>query len=204
MFGVRRAAVVGSAFLLLSTAAWATAASPQQHVLPAGSVVVFVTDASLDTGRREGDVVRVHLRNSLLLDGTILAAAGTRAELVVGGITAPDGKRRPAVSIERFSIDAGLMPVKAVRPIVAPVAAGAEIEAVTMAEVDHIDDRWSIRIPFPFRLSGDQPASAYTPTPARTPPPRMPAPNRSATPAASAPASAAPAPDPAATKIPAG
>ena len=198
MPGVRRTAVVGAAFLLLSSA-WATAESPRQHVLPAGTAVVFVTDAPLDAGRREGDVVTVHLRSDLTLDGVVVAAAGARAYLLVGGTTAPDGKRHPLVQLDRFSIAPGLMPIRSVEPIVPPIPAGTEIAARTLAEVDHIGDRMSIRIPFPFGLTGDQPASAYTPTPARTASPRMmmkPEPRQSptATPSAS--------PEPAATKIP--
>jgi hypothetical protein len=204
MPGARRTAVLAAAFLLLS-AAWATAEAPRQHVLRAGTAVVFVTDAPLDAGRREGDVVAVHLRDNLVLDGTVLAPAGTRAYLVVGGVAAPDGTRRAAVSLDRFSINAGLMPVKAVDPIVLPVPAGAQIDAMTLADVDHFGDRWSIRIPFPFQLSGDQPASAYTPTPARTPPSRTmmrPDPKASATAAPTPAPAATPVPEPAPTKIP--
>jgi hypothetical protein len=201
MLGIRRMAVLGAAFLLV-TAAWATAESQRQHVLPPGTAVVFVTDAPLEAGRREGDVVAIHLRDNLVLDGTVLAPAGAKAYLLVGG-TGPEDHRRPLITIDRFSINAGLMPVKPAEPIVPPVAAGTQIDAVTQASVDHIGDRYSIRIPFPFQLSGDQPASAYTPTPARTAPPIMPARrggSPSPGPATAAPATAAP--SPAATKIP--
>jgi hypothetical protein len=167
MPGFRRTAVLAAAFLLVSVA-WATAESPLAHVLPAGTAVVFVTDAALDAGRHEGTVVNAHLRDPLVFDGATLAAAGTRVELFVGGITAPDGHRRPTVSLDRFKISVGLLPVKAIRPIVPPIPAGTVIEATTLADVDHIGERYSIRVPFPFGLSGDQPASAYTPTPART------------------------------------
>jgi len=201
MLGIRRTAVVGAAFLLV-TAAWATAESPRQHVLPAGTAVVFVTDAPLETGRREGDVVSIHLRDNLVLDGTVLAPAGARAYLLVGG-TGPDGQRRPLITIDRFSISAGLMPVRPNERIVPPVPAGTVIEASTQAEIDHIGDRYSIRIPFPFQLSGDQPASTYTPTPARTAAPIMPVNRRGATPSPSpAAATAVPVPSPEATKIP--
>jgi hypothetical protein len=198
MPGVSRTAVLATAFLLFC-ATFATAAPPPQHVLPAGTAVVFVTDAPLDAGRRDGDVVTVHLRDALVLDGTTLAPAGTHAVLLVGRSVTTGGKRLEAVSLERFSVNAGLLPVRSVEPIVPPVPAGAVIEARTLAEVDHLGDRYSIRIPFPFRLSGDQPASAYTPTPARTAPPRSvmkPEPRPTATPSPTA------TPDPAATKIP--
>lgn len=204
MPGVRRTAVLAAAFLLTSVS-WATAEAPQQHALPAGTAVVFVTDAALDAGRREGDVVSVHLRDNLVLDGTVLAAAGTRAQLVVGSIAGPGGRRRPVVSLDRFSIGAGLLPVKAVEPIQPPVPAGTVIEATTLAEIDHIGDRVSIRVPFPFRLSGDQPASAYTPTPARTASPHVmmrPSPRPTPTPVPTAEPSATSVPEPAPTKIP--
>ena len=203
MPGWRRTAVLAAAILLLCSTAWATAESPrQQHVLPAGTAVVFVTDAPLEVGRREGDVVAVHLRDAITLDGVTLAPAGTRADLLVGGFTAPDGTLHHRVSLSRFSINAGLMPVRSVAPLVAPIPAGAHIDAVTLADVDHIGDRWSIRIPFPFQLSGDQPASTYTPTPARTASPKAQLkPERRATPAPTT-APAVPSPDAEATKIP--
>jgi len=208
MPGVRRTAVVATAFLLLCAtwalgARWATAQSSGQHVLPAGTAVVFVTDAPLDAGRREGDVVAVHLRDALALDGTVLAAAGTRAYLVVGSIEGPNGTRRPTVSLDRFSISAGLLPVRAAQPIVVPVPAGAQIDALTEAAVEHIGDRYSIRVPFPFRLSNDVPASTYTPTPARTASPTMMMQKRPASPTPSPAAPAAtPVPAPSATKAP--
>lgn len=163
-----------------------------------------MTDAPIDAGRREGDAISAHLRNSLVLDGLVLAAAGAHAQLVVGGVTSPDGKRHPVVLLDRFSTTAGLMPVRLVESIVPPIPSGTEIEARTLAEVDHIGDRLSIRIPFPFALTGDRPASAYTPTPARTASPRMmmkPEPKASPSPTPSA-APLPATPDPAVTKIP--
>ena len=171
MPGIRRTAVIAAAFLLL-TIAWATAQSSPARVLPAGTAVVFVCEAGLDAGRREGTVIAVHLRDPLVLDGTTLAGAGTRAELYVGGYTQPDGKRRPVVVLQQFRTTVGLLPVKAAQPIVPPVKPGALIEAYTEAAIDHIGARYSVRVPFPFQLNGDQPASYYTPTPARTAPAR--------------------------------
>ena len=203
MLGIRRTAVLATAFLLLS-ASWATAQSPQQHVLATGTAVVFVTDANLDAGRREGDAVPVHLRDALILDGTVLAPAGTRARVLIGGTETPDGKRTRAYSLDRFSINAGLLPVRSVAPIIPPLAAGAEIPATTLAAVDHLGERWSIRVPFPFQLTGDQPASAYTPTPARTASPKLqmkrePSPTPTPQPTSLPPDGS---PAPAATKIP--
>jgi hypothetical protein len=208
MPGIRRTAALGAAFLVLSAftalgAGWATAQSQrEQHMLPRGTAVVFVTDASLEPGRHEGDVVAVHLRDPLELDGTVLAASGTRAYLVVGSVEGPNGTRRPTISVERFSISAGLLPVKAAQPIVAPVPAGAQIEARTEAEVDHIGDRYSIRVPFPFRLSNDAPSSAYTPTPARTASPTQLLQRPPRRPTAAPSPTAAPVPSPAATTAP--
>lgn len=216
MTGIRRTAVASTAFLLLPVLTAPATAETPQHALPVGTAVVFVSDAPLAAGRREGDTVPVHLRDALVLDGITLAPAGTHAELVIGGFTTSDGKRHPAVSINRFTINAGLMPVRAVTPIVAPVAAGAEIPATTVAIVEHIGDRFSIRVPFPYSLPVDKPAAYYTPTPARTAPPRTITPPRRSTPApspsASVPPSApprsdagtatSPLPSPAATKIP--
>lgn len=208
MPGIRRTAVIAAAFLLLCatwalSANWATAQSSRQHVLPSGTAVVFITDAPLEAGRREGDVVAVHLRDALMLDGTVLAAAGTRAYLVVGSVEGPNGTRRPAVSLDRFSISAGPLPVRAAAPIVVPVPAGAQIDARTEAAVEHIGDRYSIRVPFPFRLSNDVPASAYTPTPARTASPTMMMQKRPASPTPSPTAPAAtPVPSSSATKAP--
>ena len=208
MPGIRRTAVAAAAFLLVS-AAWATAQSPQQHVLPAGTAVVFVSDGRLDPGAREGTAVAVHLRDSLVLDGNVIAPAGAHARLIVGGTTDLNGKRTPEVSLDRFSINAGLMPVRARSPIVPPLASGATIEATTLAEVQHLGDRYSIMVPFPFKLSNDRPAAYYTPTPARTANPHpfnIPGRRRSgATAPPSAPPSDAPAspdPHPSATKIP--
>ena len=209
MPGVRRTAAVAAAFLLLS-AAWATAQSPQQHALPAGTAVVFVADGHLDAGAREGSSAEVHLRDPLVLDGMVIAAAGTHARLIVGGTTdSATGRRTPAVSLDRFTINAGLMPVRAKSPVLPPVTAGMTIEATTLAQVDHIGDRYSIVVPFPFKLSNDQPASAYTPTPARTAPSHLSIPGRGrrgATPPPtaepSAPASIAPDPAASPTKIP--
>jgi len=172
MPGYRRTAVLAAAFLLLS-AAWATAQSSPAHVLPAGTAVVFVSDVFLDAGRREGTAVPIHLRDPIVLDGTTIAPAGTRAELFVGGVTLANGTRRPVVVLQQFRTTIGLLPVRSTEPIVPPVKPGAEIAAMTEAAIDHIGSRYSVRVPFPFGLSGDQPASYYTPTPARTAPARV-------------------------------
>jgi hypothetical protein len=182
VLGIRRVAVGATALLLLS-AAWATAEAPP-HVLPAGTAVVFVADGHLDAMPREGTMLVVHLRDPLVLDGTVVAHAGDRARLLVNYPTGPGAPHIPAVALDRFVIGAGLMPVRPDRPIALPIETGETIAARTQADVDHIGERYSIRVPFPFPLSGDRPAAYYTATPARTAPPRtlMPAGHRTGPP----------------------
>jgi hypothetical protein len=170
MLGIRRMAVVATAFLFFS-AAWAAAEAPP-HVLPAGTAVIFVADGHLDAAPREGAQLVVHLRDPLVLDGTVVGAAGSRARLVVEYPAGAGGSHTPSVVLGRFEIQPGLMPVRPDRPIELPIETGATIAARTQADVDHVGDRFSIRVPFPFPLSGDKPAAYYTATPARTAPPR--------------------------------
>jgi hypothetical protein len=199
-----RAAVIATAFLLFGLAV-ATADSPQ-HVLPAGTAVVFVSDGHLDAGARPGSTVAVHLRDPLVLDSVIVAPAGSKALLLV----VEPGARR-ALSLERFSVNAGLMPVRLADPDIRTVETGTAFEAHTLAVVEHLGDRFSVRVPFPFKLSTDRPAAYYTPTPARTASPgsliprhRGPSPSPTAvpSPAATTDAAAGIQPSPAATKIP--
>jgi len=170
MPGIRPAAVLGTAVLAL-IAAPATA-DPPQHTLPAGTAVVFVADVSLDASPREGTVVLVHLRDPLSLDGTVVAPEGSKAKLhVYYPFEKPGSRGAPVVRLEEFTIPAGLMPVRADRPISLPIAAGATIAAVTQAEIQHIGQRFSILLPFPFPLSSEKPVPYYTATPAKTAPP---------------------------------
>jgi len=170
MLGIRRVAVRATAFLFLS-AAWAIAEAPP-HVLPAGTAVVFVADGHLDAMPRDGAQLVVHLRDPLMLDGAVVGAAGSHARLVVEYPPEPGGAHKPSVVLGRFEIQPGLMPVRPDHPIELPIETGATIAARTQADVDHIGDRFSIRVPFPFPLSRDKPAAYYTATPARTAPPR--------------------------------
>ena len=162
---MRRAAVLAAAFLL-GCFAKATA-EPLQHALPAGSTVVFVVDSHLDIGARRGSTVRVHLRDNLELDGKVLAAAGTPAQLVIGGTTTEHGERVAIVGIEDFKSTIGLIPVRALFGVPA-IEPGAAIQAELLARIDHIGDRYAVTVPFPFRLSNEPPISVYTPTPAKT------------------------------------
>ncbi|MDB5041699.1 MAG: hypothetical protein JWN27_2425 [Candidatus Eremiobacteraeota bacterium] len=156
-----------------------------------------------------------------MLDGVTIAAAGTKARLL-GGSTLSDGKREVRVALDQFTTVGGILPVKLVLPLPAAIDVGTILETRTMAVVEHVGGRFSIRIPFPFPLSAERPAAYYTPTPARTASPASmmarrrgsptPAPTPSSAasspPAASSPsadsgaAGTSPLPTPAATKIP--
>jgi hypothetical protein len=195
--GVRRTAVIATAFLLLG-ALWATArAQPSRAVLPVGTPVVFVVDGTLSEGAREGTVVPIHLRDALVLDGTVVAASGAHAELLLAAAGSLDGRLPRVIAVRGFTTAAGLMPVRPDHPIVSPVATGTLIEATIRAQVVRIGTRLSILTPFPFPLSNEAPATSYTPTPARTAPPHalVPPRRRGPSPAPSATGSASPAPE---------
>lgn len=200
----RRSAAFAAA-LLLVIPGLATAESPQ-HALPAGSAVVFVSDGHLDIASKPGSSVKVHLRDDLHLDGLLVAPAGTQARLVLGGPTIVNGRREAMIAIEEFVAHPGRIPVKPRSVTLAALDVGTTIEAITLAEVDDIEGRLSIRTAFPFRLSTDAPFSMYTPTPAKTAaPPRMAMPRGRPSPApspAGSPAATAPQPLPTSTKIP--
>jgi hypothetical protein len=200
-----RSAALATA-LLLVLPGLATAESPQ-HALPAGSAVVFVSDGHLDIAAKPGSYVKIHLRDDLHLDGYLVAPAGTPARLVLAGPTVVNGRREATIALEEFITHPGRMPVKARTLTLAALDVGTTIEAITLAEVDDIGGRLSIRTPFPFRLSTDQPFSMYTPTPAKTAaPPHVatprPHPSAAAPSPVANPAGAVPQPSAPATKIP--
>jgi hypothetical protein len=145
-------------------------AEPAQQQLPPGSAVVFVCDGHLDVGAKPGSSTRVHLRDALTLDGTVVAPAGTAARLVVGGVVNAGGKRQASITVEDFTTKYGLLPVRAKTALLGGIDPGVTIEATTLARVERIGDRIAIVVPFPFRLSTDVPLSVYTPTPAKTAP----------------------------------
>ena len=174
LLGVRRTAVLATAFLLLS-ASWATAQSPQQHVLPAGTAVVFVTDAAPrrrpPRGRRRlGPPARRPRRST----APCSLRRGRARDLVVGGIDTPDGKRVRAISLDRFSINAGLLPVKSVdadRRRRSPPARRStrrpSPRSITSATACRSASRSRSSSPATSRRP------TYTPTPARTASPKM-------------------------------
>lgn len=141
-------------------------------MLPAGSSVVFVSDGHLDVGAKAGSTVKIHLRDDLVVDGTSIASAGTPARLVLGGSVASGGTRQALISLDEFVTKPGRLPVGPVVATVPQIDVGTLIQAKTLATVDHLGDRFSIEVPFPFPLSNDVPVSQYTPTPAKTAPPR--------------------------------
>lgn len=197
---LRRGAAVVAA-LLLATISWAVAQAPP-HALPAGSAVVFVSDGHLDVGAKPGSTIKVHLRDDLVVDGASIASAGTAARLVLGGATGSAGARQALISLDEFVTKPGLLPVGPVRTSLAQIDVGTLIPAKTLATVDHLGDRFSIEVPFPFPLSNDVPVSQYTPTPAKTASPRgfsQATPRPLATAAPTSPAATA---EPAPTKTP--
>jgi hypothetical protein len=169
---VGRSAVLATA-LFFVTQTIATA-DPPQHALPAGSTVVFVSDGRLDVGAKAGSTAKVHLRDDLHLDGYLIAAAGTPARITLGGPTIVAGRRVALVSLDDFVTKPGRLPVRPRSATIEALDVGTTIEATTLAAVQDVDGRLSIRVPFPFRLSTDTPFSMYTPTPAKTASPLLP------------------------------
>jgi hypothetical protein len=167
-------AVIATAFLLFVAVGRTARAQPAPDVLPIGTPIVFVLDGTLGPGAREGTVVQVHLRDALLFNGTLVAAAGTRAELLLGTAGNPERKEPRIVALRGFKTVAGLMPLRLDEQPVGTLTPGTLIAATTRAEIARVATRLSIRTPFPFSLSNDVPASIYTPTPARTAPPFSP------------------------------
>ncbi len=131
-----------------------------------------MSDGHLDVGAKAGSTVKVHLRDDLVVDGTPIAPAGTPARLVLGGPTTVAGAREALVSLDEFVTKFGRLPVGPVSTVLPRIDVGTVIPAKTLAAVDHLGNRFSIEVPFPFPLSRDVPVSQYTPTPAKTAPPR--------------------------------
>jgi len=171
----------------------ALAQSGAADVLPAGTPLTFVSDASADVKTvRPGSVFKVHLLDELELAGTVLAAPGTSAQLVVlDRIRQPGGVPAIVIAIGAFTIRGGELPVTPVRPNLTALAVGTRIATRTMGSVEASGTHTVIRVPLPFALPADTPNAAFTPVPARTassrltPPPRpvrRPTPTPTATP----------------------
>jgi len=185
-----------TAFLVFS--AGFAAAQTAQSRLPAGTSITFVAEGHFDSRAHPGTSIRAHLKDDLTLDGTMIAPAGTVARLIFIGESS--GKQN--VAIDDFKTRYGFLPVGfAVSD--ASMNAGVEIRVRTLANVEHLQDRYVIEEPFPFKIGTDAPASVYTPTPARTAPPIYRATPRPAARSTRAPApSPVPSPSDPATKIP--
>jgi len=152
--------------LFVCTAGWAAAQTPAS-TLPAGTAVVFIAEGHFDGRAQPGASIRAHLKNDVVLDGTIVAPAGTTAKLIFVG--AKNGKQ--SVAIDDFRTRFGFLPVGYAESDEPSMNAGVEIRVRTLANVEHLSDRYVIEEPFPFKIGNDAPASVYTPTPARTAPP---------------------------------
>ena len=164
---IRKAAL--AAVLIAAAGAARATAAPQEHQLPSGTAVVFVSDGRLGLDAKVGSVTTIHLRDDVTLEGSIVIPAGTKARLIVGGHPIVNGVRTATIiSLDSFATRYGTLPIHATGTM--PVIdVGATVSAVTDAPIIAQNGTYSIAIPFPFSLSNDQPAAAYTPTPARTP-----------------------------------
>jgi hypothetical protein len=140
--------------------------------LPPGTPVTFIADDTVNVSAvRPGGRYRVHLDRDLVLDGTIVAPAGTHAVLIV--VDKAPASARPAltVAIGEFNVRGGELPVRVIDDIVPAMVAGTLIPARTMGIVEEVDGAVVVRVPLPFALSTDPPTSIFSPLPAKTPPP---------------------------------
>ena len=158
--------------MLVSTSGLALAqnGTGTAHVLPTGTSLIFVSDATVDPKTvRPGRVFKVHLLAELVLDGTMIAAAGTPAQLVVlDRVTESGGKPAMVIAIGNFNVRGGELPVTPVTATVATLESGGRIATHTMGSIEQIGTRTIIRVPLPFSLPVDPPNGAFTPVPART------------------------------------
>ena len=150
-------------------------------MLPAGTPLTFVSDATVDLKTvRPGRVFKVHLHDELVLGKTVIAAAGTTAQLVIlDRVTQAGGAPAVVIAIGDFNVRGGELPVTPVRATVTAMEVGTQIATRTMGSVEAQSGRTVIRVPLPFALPADTPNAAFTPVPARTnagrifsPPPR--------------------------------
>lgn len=140
---------------------------------------------------RPGGEFRIHLKNDLVLAGATIAPAGTSARLlIVDKVRKADGSYALQITLSRFHLSVGDLPVTPIDATIERIAVGTAIFAKTAGTVERADGRLVIRVPLPFSLSNEVPAVVFTPIPARTsgpragngPPPRRPAPGPTALP----------------------
>jgi len=161
--------------VLACSSGLALAQSETAGVLPVGTTLTFVSDATVDPKTvGPGRVFKVHLRDDLVLAGTMLAATGTLAQLVVlDRVTEVGGAAAIVIAVGGFNVRGGELPVTPVRPTISAIVPGTLIATRTMGSVEERNGRTMIRVPLPFALPADKPHAAYTPVPARTANPRI-------------------------------
>lgn len=173
----------------------AVAQTEATHTLAQGSIIDFVSDDAVNPQSvRIGGHFKVHTKRDLVVDGDLIAPAGTTARLVVTDKnTNPDGIIMLTVAIDHFRTTPGDLPVSPEHAMVQSIIVGTEIPSRTMGSVDRVGQRLVIRVPLPFSLSNDAPNAFYTPVAARTPTGRFASPRaRRATPSPSPAASGSP------------
>jgi hypothetical protein len=123
------------------------------------------------------------LAQPLTLDGTVLAAAGTLAHLLVTDkVKRADGSRAIEIALGDFRLKQGELPVVPLASVVSTVVPGTVIAAATQGSIERAGDRVVIRVPAPMALSTAAPIGAYTAYPAVTPAPIVPGARRGTTP----------------------
>jgi hypothetical protein len=110
----------------------ASAAVDPTAPLPAGSPLYFVFDEKLSSAKAQpGQVIRLHLRDALVVNGVLLAPAGTPASLtVVGTRHAQQADEDGAVEIHLEPLvlpGKGVLPVRPVREYLTIDRSGGQI-----------------------------------------------------------------------------
>jgi hypothetical protein len=119
----------------------------------------------------------------LAFDGTVVAATGTLARLLVTDkVKRADGSSAIEIALGDFRLKQGELPVTPLMRIVSTIVPGTVIPATTQGSVERAGDRIVIRVPVPMALSTAAPAAAYTAYPAVTPAPIIPGARRGSTP----------------------
>ena len=157
---------------------------PPPHTLPAGTELDFVADDTVSAETvRPGGQYRVHLQHDLVLDGALLAAAGTPARLVViDRVRRSDGMTALTIAIENFRLKAGALPVAPVTSVVTGIVPATLIPVTTLGSIERTPERVVIRVPVPVPLSTEAPNAAFTFAPYATTAPLGPVRPRNAKP----------------------